>query len=95
MIDRNTLEEKLNQLNQIKRLCDAKQAGIRFDQVDSNNICLIFFLLVGSLIVWVTRFPYSISGVVVAAFIFSFIIYTRSKEGEMREMIIEKYKGDA
>ena len=43
MIDTNTLEAKLNQLNQIKRLCDAKQAGIRFDQVDSNNICLIFF----------------------------------------------------
>lgn len=163
MIDTNTIEAKLNQLNQIKRLCDAKQAGIRFDQVDSNNICLICFLLVGSLIVWVAPFPYSISGVVVAAFVFGFIIrpvlrkklrttderifasvyayvsplpdcqaskhntyltrslkerdhenyiciknwvrmeseaiehiiYTRSKEGEMREMIIEKYKGDA
>lgn len=163
MIDTNTLEAKLGQLNYIKRLCDAKQDGIRFDQVYSNNICLILFLVVGGLNYWFSPFPYNINGVVIAAFIFGFIvrptlrkklkttderiytyvyayvsplseclakkhnaylarslkerehedyvcirnwvrmereavediIYSRSKEGEMREMLIEKGKNDA
>lgn len=163
MIDTNTLETKLSQLIYIKRLCDAKQAGIRYDQVYSNNICFILFLIVGGLNYWLAQFPSNINGVVISAFIFGFIvrpqlrkklkttderiyasvyayvsplseclskkhnaylarslnerdnedyiciknwvrmereavegvIYSRSKEGEMREMIIEKGKEDA
>lgn len=46
MIDSDTLETKLDQLLCIKLLCDAKQAGIQYDQVYSNNICFILFVVV-------------------------------------------------
>ncbi|WP_435322413.1 hypothetical protein [Klebsiella sp. HN106] len=163
MIDSNTLETKLDKLLYIKRLCDARQAGIQYDQVYSNNICFILFVVVGGLNYWFAPFPSNINGAVIAAFVFGIIvrpklrkklkstderiytsvyayasplseylakkhntylarslkerhdddyvcirawvkmereaikdmIYSRSKEGEMREMLIEKGKDNA
>lgn len=80
MTDSDTLEEKVSQLLDISRLCDAKGEGIQYDEIYSNNLCFILFSVVSGIFLWVLPVPINLIGVVFTAFFSGVIVQPKLRK---------------